>query len=194
MGWLWLVGSIKLWVSFAKEPCKRDNTEHRTQSTEQHQPHTITTILCMCVRGFRSHTHTTYEYEIICGVPYTHHMCMVGVWDHICVYTRTRTRRAYTYTPINRTSAITHHQYHTVYGCVQIQIPYTHHICVWDHLYCPIHTPHLYGGDRMDRICVHTRTHIRRTYTYTPTHTIFRAFSPDKFVCPHKKHKNAINL
>jgi len=25
MGWLWLVGSIKLYVSFAKEPCKRDN-------------------------------------------------------------------------------------------------------------------------------------------------------------------------
>ena len=24
MGWLWLVGSIKLWVSFAKEPYKRD--------------------------------------------------------------------------------------------------------------------------------------------------------------------------
>jgi len=24
MGWLWLVGSIKLQVSFAKEPCKRD--------------------------------------------------------------------------------------------------------------------------------------------------------------------------
>ena len=24
MGWLRLVGSIKLWVSFAKEPCKRD--------------------------------------------------------------------------------------------------------------------------------------------------------------------------
>ena len=23
MGWLWLVGSIKWWVSFAKEPCKR---------------------------------------------------------------------------------------------------------------------------------------------------------------------------
>jgi len=25
MGWLWLAGSIKLWVSFAKEPYKRDN-------------------------------------------------------------------------------------------------------------------------------------------------------------------------
>ena len=25
MGWLQLVGSIKLWVSFAKEPYKRDN-------------------------------------------------------------------------------------------------------------------------------------------------------------------------
>ena len=25
MGWLWLVGSIKLWVSFAKEPYKRDD-------------------------------------------------------------------------------------------------------------------------------------------------------------------------
>jgi len=25
MGWLWLVGSIKIQVSFAKEPCKRDN-------------------------------------------------------------------------------------------------------------------------------------------------------------------------
>ena len=25
MGWLWLVGSIKLWVSFAKEPYKTDN-------------------------------------------------------------------------------------------------------------------------------------------------------------------------
>jgi len=25
MGWLWLVGSIKLYVSFAKEPYKRDN-------------------------------------------------------------------------------------------------------------------------------------------------------------------------
>ena len=24
MGWLWLVGSIKLLVSFVKEPCKRD--------------------------------------------------------------------------------------------------------------------------------------------------------------------------
>jgi len=24
MGWLQLVGSLKLWVSFAKEPCKRD--------------------------------------------------------------------------------------------------------------------------------------------------------------------------
>ena len=24
MGWLWLVGSIKLWVSFAKELYKRD--------------------------------------------------------------------------------------------------------------------------------------------------------------------------
>jgi len=25
MGWFWLVGSIKLWVSFAKEPYKRDD-------------------------------------------------------------------------------------------------------------------------------------------------------------------------
>jgi len=25
MGWLWLVGSIKLYVSFAKEPYKRDD-------------------------------------------------------------------------------------------------------------------------------------------------------------------------
>ena len=25
MGWLWLVGSFKLYVSFAKEPYKRDN-------------------------------------------------------------------------------------------------------------------------------------------------------------------------
>ena len=25
MGWLWLVGSIKLWVSFAKETYKRDD-------------------------------------------------------------------------------------------------------------------------------------------------------------------------
>jgi len=105
-------------------------TGHRTQSTEQHQPHTITTILCMCARGFRSHTHTTYEYEIICGVPYTHHMCMVGIQDHICDYTCTRTQRTYTYTPINRTSATTHQQYNTMHGCVQIQIPYTHHLCI----------------------------------------------------------------
>jgi len=25
MGWLWLVGSMKLYVSFSKEPYKRDN-------------------------------------------------------------------------------------------------------------------------------------------------------------------------
>jgi len=25
MGWLWGVGSLKLYVSFAKEPCKRDH-------------------------------------------------------------------------------------------------------------------------------------------------------------------------
>jgi len=30
MGWLWLVGSIKLQVSFAKEPCKRDYSTKET--------------------------------------------------------------------------------------------------------------------------------------------------------------------
>jgi len=29
MGWLWLVGSIKLYVSFPKEPYKRDNILHK---------------------------------------------------------------------------------------------------------------------------------------------------------------------
>ena len=31
MGWLWLVGSIKLWVSFVKESCKRDIILRKTQ-------------------------------------------------------------------------------------------------------------------------------------------------------------------
>jgi len=33
MGWLWLVGSIKLQISFAKEPYKRDNILHKRRIT-----------------------------------------------------------------------------------------------------------------------------------------------------------------
>jgi len=57
------------------------------QSTEHQQSHTINTILCMGVCRFRSHTHTTYAYEIICIVPYTHHICMVGIEWIVSVFT-----------------------------------------------------------------------------------------------------------
>jgi len=34
MGWLWLVGSIKSWVSFAKESYKRDNILQKKPRTD----------------------------------------------------------------------------------------------------------------------------------------------------------------
>jgi len=47
MGWFRLVGSIKLWVSFAKEPYKRDSARQRTKDTATLLPlynHTPTTL------------------------------------------------------------------------------------------------------------------------------------------------------
>jgi len=50
MGWLWLVGSIQLWVSFAKKPYKIDNILQKrpiiqsillTIATPWHDPHRV---------------------------------------------------------------------------------------------------------------------------------------------------------
>ena len=78
MGWLWLVGSIKLQVSFAKEPYKRDNILQKrpiilsillTVAT----PYVyICVYICICIYVYRK----KYVY-----IHMNLYMC-----KHICVY------------------------------------------------------------------------------------------------------------
>ena len=46
MGWLWLVGSIKLWISFAKEPYQRDDILQKR--------HIISSILLTVATAYRT--------------------------------------------------------------------------------------------------------------------------------------------
>jgi len=60
MGWLRLVGSFKLQVSFAKEPCKRDNTL-------QKRPRILRSLLTVAT-PYATHLYVImYVYTKICG-------------------------------------------------------------------------------------------------------------------------------
>ena len=90
MGWLWLVGSIRLWVSFANEPYKRNNIL-------QKRPIISTILLTVAKPYMHIHIHLRVEaswqrhaspYNI--RVHYTYmciHMCTCTyISIYICVY------------------------------------------------------------------------------------------------------------
>jgi len=114
MGWLWLVGSIKLYVSFAKEPYKRDDILQKrpiissillTVATPYARKN-AEYIMCMCIIHMcYTHTpcaHTQYicvvciKNKKMCYVYYTHVSYTHTMWS---TYTHTLTSaHAHTHT------------------------------------------------------------------------------------------------
>ena len=71
MGWLWLVGSIKLQVSFAKEPYKRDNIL-------QKRPVILSILLTVATPYPHTHKHIR-----------THTRAHIHTQKHICTHKHT---------------------------------------------------------------------------------------------------------
>jgi len=142
MGWLWLVGSIKWWVSFAKEPYKRDDIlqERRiilsnlltvaTSYRLSKEPYigfyymwSATPQICTCVytKNILTHTHMCicmYKYV------YIHYNVYIYTHIHICMY-------IYIYICI-------HTYMLSIYICIHVYI--CTHTCIYVCKYVCVHT------------------------------------------------------
>jgi len=80
MGWLWLVGSLKLQVSFAKEPYKRDDILQETFHFKETTNRSCSVSLCVfCLYSVRDMYTFVCSYVYIC-------VCTVNIQGQRHVY------------------------------------------------------------------------------------------------------------